>query len=95
MESVHRTAGGGRKDDDYWGDLQLESLGIAPPNSLLQAVEDERWPPSGPRAKNEAAPTRRSILGMLVGVLRPSSSPTLLTDLQNSIDTLLNSTPLP
>jgi very-short-patch-repair endonuclease len=26
-ESVHRTAGGGRKDDDYWRDLQLESLG--------------------------------------------------------------------
>jgi very-short-patch-repair endonuclease len=26
-ESVHRTAGGGRKDDDYWRDLQLQSLG--------------------------------------------------------------------
>jgi len=26
-ESVHRTAGGGRKDDDHWRDLQLESLG--------------------------------------------------------------------
>jgi very-short-patch-repair endonuclease len=26
-ESTHRTAGGGRKDDDYWGDLQLQSLG--------------------------------------------------------------------
>ena len=26
-ESVHRTAGGGRKDDDYWRDLQLKSLG--------------------------------------------------------------------
>ncbi len=26
-ESVHRTAGGGRKDDDYWRDLQLRSLG--------------------------------------------------------------------
>jgi very-short-patch-repair endonuclease len=25
-ESVHRTAGGGRKDDDYWRDLQLQSL---------------------------------------------------------------------
>jgi very-short-patch-repair endonuclease len=23
----HRTAGGGRKDDDYWRDLQLQSLG--------------------------------------------------------------------
>jgi hypothetical protein len=22
-ETVHRTAGGGRKDDDYWRDLQL------------------------------------------------------------------------
>jgi len=26
-ESVHRTARGGRKDDDYWRDLQLQSLG--------------------------------------------------------------------
>jgi very-short-patch-repair endonuclease len=26
-ETVHRTAGGGRKDDDYWRDLQLQSLG--------------------------------------------------------------------
>ena len=26
-ESVHRTAGGGRKDDDHWRDLQLQSLG--------------------------------------------------------------------
>ena len=26
-QSIHRTAGGGRKDDDYWRDLQLESLG--------------------------------------------------------------------
>src|SRR2546427_7222489 len=26
-ESVHRTAGGGRKDDDHWRDLQLHSLG--------------------------------------------------------------------
>ena len=26
-ESVHRTAGGGRKDDDHWRDLQLKSLG--------------------------------------------------------------------
>lgn len=26
-ESVHRTSGGGRKDDDYWRDLQLQSLG--------------------------------------------------------------------
>ena len=26
-ESVHRTAGGGRKDDDHWRDLQLRSLG--------------------------------------------------------------------
>jgi very-short-patch-repair endonuclease len=26
-ESVHRTAAGGRKDDDYWRDLQLQSLG--------------------------------------------------------------------
>jgi very-short-patch-repair endonuclease len=26
-ESTHRTAGGGRKDDDYWRDLQLQSLG--------------------------------------------------------------------
>ena len=26
-ESFHRTAGGGRKDDDYWRDLQLQSLG--------------------------------------------------------------------
>jgi very-short-patch-repair endonuclease len=26
-ESIHRTAGGGRKDDDYWRDLQLQSLG--------------------------------------------------------------------
>ncbi len=26
-ESVHRTAGGARKDDDYWRDLQLQSLG--------------------------------------------------------------------
>lgn len=26
-EPVHRTAGGGRKDDDYWRDLQLKSLG--------------------------------------------------------------------
>lgn len=26
-ESVHRTAGGGRKDDDYWRDLQFQSLG--------------------------------------------------------------------
>jgi len=26
-ESVQRTAGGGRKDDDYWRDLQLQSLG--------------------------------------------------------------------
>jgi very-short-patch-repair endonuclease len=26
-EAVHRTAGGGRKDDDYWRDLQLQSLG--------------------------------------------------------------------
>lgn len=26
-ESVHRTAKGGRKDDDYWRDLQLQSLG--------------------------------------------------------------------
>jgi very-short-patch-repair endonuclease len=25
-ESVHRTAGGGRKDDDHWRDLQLQSL---------------------------------------------------------------------
>jgi very-short-patch-repair endonuclease len=26
-ESVHRTASGGRKDDDHWRDLQLQSLG--------------------------------------------------------------------
>jgi very-short-patch-repair endonuclease len=26
-ESIHRTAGGGRKDDDHWRDLQLQSLG--------------------------------------------------------------------
>jgi very-short-patch-repair endonuclease len=26
-ESFHRTAGGGRKDDDHWRDLQLQSLG--------------------------------------------------------------------
>jgi very-short-patch-repair endonuclease len=26
-ESFHRTEGGGRKDDDYWRDLQLQSLG--------------------------------------------------------------------
>jgi len=26
-ESVHRTSGGGRKDDDHWRDLQLQSLG--------------------------------------------------------------------
>lgn len=26
-ESVHRTAGGGRRDDDHWRDLQLQSLG--------------------------------------------------------------------
>ncbi len=26
-ESVHRTAGGGRNDDDHWRDLQLKSLG--------------------------------------------------------------------
>jgi len=26
-ESVHRTAGGDRKDDDHWRDLQLQSLG--------------------------------------------------------------------
>lgn len=26
-ETVHRTAAGGRKDDDYWRDLQLQSLG--------------------------------------------------------------------
>ena len=26
-ESVHRTAAGGRKDDDHWRDLQLQSLG--------------------------------------------------------------------
>jgi very-short-patch-repair endonuclease len=26
-ETVHRTAGGGRKDDDHWRDLQLQSLG--------------------------------------------------------------------
>lgn len=26
-ESVHRTAGGGRKDDEHWRDLQLQSLG--------------------------------------------------------------------
>jgi very-short-patch-repair endonuclease len=26
-ESAHRTAGGGRKDDDHWRDLQLQSLG--------------------------------------------------------------------
>jgi very-short-patch-repair endonuclease len=26
-ETVHRTAGGGRKDDEYWRDLQLQSLG--------------------------------------------------------------------
>lgn len=26
-ELFHRTAGGGRKDDDYWRDLQLQSLG--------------------------------------------------------------------
>ncbi len=26
-EAVHRTAGGGRKDDDHWRDLQLQSLG--------------------------------------------------------------------
>jgi very-short-patch-repair endonuclease len=26
-ESVHRTARGGRKDDDHWRDLQLQSLG--------------------------------------------------------------------
>jgi very-short-patch-repair endonuclease len=26
-ETVHRTAGGGRKDNDYWRDLQLQSLG--------------------------------------------------------------------
>jgi very-short-patch-repair endonuclease len=26
-ESVHRTARGGRKDDDYWRDLQLQRLG--------------------------------------------------------------------
>jgi len=26
-ETAHRTAGGGRKDDNYWRDLQLQSLG--------------------------------------------------------------------
>ena len=26
-ESVHRTAGGSRKDDDHWRHLQLQSLG--------------------------------------------------------------------
>jgi hypothetical protein len=26
-ETVHRTAGGGRRDDDHWRDLQLQSLG--------------------------------------------------------------------
>jgi hypothetical protein len=26
-EAVHRTAAGGRKDDDHWRDLQLQSLG--------------------------------------------------------------------
>jgi very-short-patch-repair endonuclease len=26
-EAVHRTAGGSRRDDDYWRDLQLQSLG--------------------------------------------------------------------